>query len=322
MSWNSFILAILVLAFISGCRKDRVEPTCDCEPLPVISGPSFGWNDVVHSPHVDDPRWNPNDPNEFVVTLRIQASVYHMYKYNLASEELSMLFEGDILFQPDWGSNGWIIFCQRESSGAEEIYKIKANGDSLTQVTFTAGNHWGSWSPSCNRWNYKPFNKGFVFNDVSTGWADTVPFNFSHMGANLWLDESTIVTAGYDQTLKLNLETFATEVIAMHPPSNWGAATGEALTSDKSKVVWPHVEGLFSTNLLTGEVVKHLSSCNSDFYLSNDIHPVSNKMLAVRIKKIPDENWQDNNLLHIYSEIVILNPDGSNEQIISIPFPQ
>jgi len=53
------------------------------------------------------------------------------------------LSEAGVAQYPDWSPDGyWIVF---EKSG--QIFKIKANGDSLTQLTFGGENFFPEWSP-------------------------------------------------------------------------------------------------------------------------------------------------------------------------------
>jgi Tol biopolymer transport system component len=79
------------------------------------------------------PCFNPNNGNEFVyVHQDLEAKTTMLIKYNLLTQQQAILLpQVGIVEQPNWGVNGWIVF-----SNGKNIYKVRDNGDSLTQLTF------------------------------------------------------------------------------------------------------------------------------------------------------------------------------------------
>jgi hypothetical protein len=85
------------------------------------------------------PCFNPNNGNEFVyVDEDREAKTSMLIKYNLLSQQQVILLpKVGVVGQPKWGKNGWIVF-----SSGKNIYKVKDNGDSLTQLTFEYANQY------------------------------------------------------------------------------------------------------------------------------------------------------------------------------------
>ncbi len=66
-----------------------------------------------------------------------------LYFVDLDGRNRRLFFEGAKVYSPDWSPDGeWIVF-----SNYALIYKIKVNGDSLTQLIFEGSNHKPDWSP-------------------------------------------------------------------------------------------------------------------------------------------------------------------------------
>ncbi len=83
------------------------------------------------------PCFNPNDGNDFVyVDQDLEAKTTMLIKYNLLTQQQAILLpQVGIVEQPKWGKNGWIVF-----SDGTNIFKLRDNGDSLTQLTFEGTN--------------------------------------------------------------------------------------------------------------------------------------------------------------------------------------
>lgn len=130
-------LAFLLLLF----------PACAVDPLPYPDC-GYGWfgnlNVIYEENKINRGRVssNPTNASEFLFLNEID-SVRGIYTYNLATGETHKVV-GDfyIWSKPDWSVQDWIVF----ETGAQ-IFKVKSNGDSLTQLTFEDNNYYPSWSP-------------------------------------------------------------------------------------------------------------------------------------------------------------------------------
>jgi TolB protein len=85
-----------------------------------------------------------------------------------------LFFEGAKVYSPDWSPDGeWIVF-----SNYAQIYKIKVNGDSLTQLTFGGENFFPDWSPDGKKIAY----------DRSTNESDT---SADSSGTGIWIMDAS-----------------------------------------------------------------------------------------------------------------------------------
>ncbi|HQQ95107.1 MAG TPA: hypothetical protein PLQ93_11175 [Bacteroidia bacterium] len=140
--------SILGIAFLFfSCKKEKPssytpepvpEPSTEL-PLPACSNlppapPPFGWKDSTNNEdeNVNFFRANPVYPGVYIYCVNgkifPQNRVY-FYTYNTGIRQCVSEI-GDYL--PDVNANGWMVFSKPD----QNIYKVKLNGDSLTQITF------------------------------------------------------------------------------------------------------------------------------------------------------------------------------------------
>jgi hypothetical protein len=142
-------------AFIGACTKpDSTNPKTpdipadtsslkfECSELPAEPVP-FGWKDSLRSgeENVLQFMYNPANANEIIyMAAGDQAGSNKLYTYRLPQRERVFLgFCGP--YAPSVNSKGWVVF----SSVEQDVFKIKCNGDSLTQLTSNHVSHAPSW---------------------------------------------------------------------------------------------------------------------------------------------------------------------------------
>lgn len=132
------LIFISIFFIINTCKvKKPVEPV----PVPcpdIVDGETSKFVDFEAS-------WSPD--GNFLAYRHIPVSdsdTYGLHILDTVTKSVQYLSELGILAEdPDWSpERDWIVF---ESSG--QIFKIKANGDSLTQLTFSGENFFPEWSP-------------------------------------------------------------------------------------------------------------------------------------------------------------------------------
>ncbi|WP_165903834.1 PD40 domain-containing protein [Hymenobacter gummosus] len=106
---------------------------------------------MLDYPLVESVKYNPNDANEVAYVLTEESAPGNvmgssLYKMNLFTKQRTLL-ASDVSFTFDWGRNGWLLF----TSVGSDVWKIKANGDSLTRLTTTTGTGYPVWSPDGSR---------------------------------------------------------------------------------------------------------------------------------------------------------------------------
>lgn len=90
--------------------------------------------------------YNPNDANEAAVVVDLpDRTMSGMYRMDLRTgQRTPILTQGEVSYQLDWSRTGWILLRRNR-----EAWKIRPNGDSLTQITSTNGALTAAeaWSP-------------------------------------------------------------------------------------------------------------------------------------------------------------------------------
>ena len=91
-----------------------------------------------------------------------------------------------------------------------------------------------------------------------------------------------------------------------HPGAQW---------IDDETVFWTHLTGVYLTNIITKETTQVRATCNSYSYLYADYSPLIDKIICSRDI---GENVSESKRSYI-REIVMMDPDGSNEEVLVIP---
>lgn len=140
------LIYILLCGLLVNCHKpSKTEPAVDTPP-PVITVDSasacldlpatpvpFGWTDSTtdENKNINAFIYNPLNPDE--VICRVNGDLYgfnQVFNLNLITKK-SIPIGGTGYFLPQINKNGWIVF----SSPDNTVYKVKANGDSLSPLT-------------------------------------------------------------------------------------------------------------------------------------------------------------------------------------------
>src|ERR1043165_1728142 len=124
----------------SSCTKDKIGSCQDFADLPQ------NYNYGVASDRryfYSVPHFNPNNPNEFVCIKGDTVNHIGVFLiFNLQTSVSRSVYSSDKIWSsPRWSKKDWIVFGQQGS-----LYKIKADGDSLTRLTFTGSNHYPLWN--------------------------------------------------------------------------------------------------------------------------------------------------------------------------------
>ncbi len=139
MKIRLIILTLLLISFF-GCKKDKnVYPgggfsspeyifVCDTS----MTQPVIGWQDTTANADQDVQKilYNPIDPNEVIYVVKSKNYYSEMYVYNKRTK-IAKSIDKSIYTMPSINKFGWLTYCKANYC----IYKIKANGDSLTKLT-------------------------------------------------------------------------------------------------------------------------------------------------------------------------------------------
>lgn len=308
----SFMLFILI---ISSCRKDNLnnEIENDCEAITQNSQPPVGDNHVFDADNVTAPSYNPNNSNEIAFKQSFPGGFSKLYTFNISTKTKKMVWSGQIWSAPKWGSNNWIIF------GADHnIFKIKADGSSYTQLTFTNNCYFPIWTNIGDeflcQFNYDINNHtkthAAIFSAEGTI-LDTIKKVFS-AGASLNSERTyvaseqlysnyALITVNVDNSIKKELlET---------------KAISSLVWLDNQSFLWNEQNvGLKIMNVASKNVSFIKQTCYSKSYRHFDYHAVSDKILCSKITR----TLQDDNHILFKERIVIMNTDGTSEQELDL----
>jgi len=297
------VLILFVLFLMVGCRK---APSSNCTPLPQTS-PSFGWNYTTTQSYNYAPCYNPKNSNQFVFLQHVPSGIA-LYEYDMSSNLLTELYNGNIYYTASWGSNNWILF-----DVSNDIYKIKANGDSLTRLTTGGISCYPKWSPNSTEYIYSLYagygTSGMIANS-SGQIIDSFSLSFDSRCA--WID--TTIADLYGNKGFVVFNTVTRSQVLVYYSTDVTSYSG-ACFINTTTFTWSDYTGIYLTNIQNGQTTRVESMCDSKTYVSPSYSNLSNKVIWNKRVQIP----VNSNTMNIISTIVMMNPDGSNEQEINIP---
>jgi len=183
---------IIFITSVSSCKKKPVEIITSSAPesseeCPPFAKPSIFVTDPSHYSvygigYIPAVEMNPNNENEIIYIEGSHPN--RLMYYNLQTNEKRVLFERSVACELSWSVKGWILF-KRAELGYHSVYKIKADGDSLTQLSqydIYHHAHWNSDGTKIITFNkYKPIghktrimNENFEEIDSLNIWDHTV----------------------------------------------------------------------------------------------------------------------------------------------------
>lgn len=329
-----YAIFISLIVFVLACKKEQIEPAqyntnqsggVDTLGCPTFSSPDsmlqtlVGWSEVRYRM----PHFNPSNNDEFLFVDQIYQSPYaKLCVHNLSSGETQVILEGQTyLTQPRWHDNGWILF----RGNANVIFRIKGNGDSLTTVSNQGGFLRPIWRPDGQAWISEK-SSGFTGNieifDLEGSEIDVIPDEEVTRGD--WSADNRIVTTkGYGDSNQftwtdagnVNWQDLTFDTNSPHNPAqdvHWIPMSDEVMYSQ----LWGDISRI---NVITGQINQVREGCGGRHYAYFSINNSCSQIIAERIQ--PDTIFTDGsyNYLIRKSEIVLMNFDGTGEEVIELP---
>ncbi|MFN3917632.1 MAG: hypothetical protein ACK4K0_07810 [Flavobacteriales bacterium] len=306
------------LFLFTGCKKDLSplespdENQGECDPILPCNQVTIGggYTYIIDFENfVVAPMFNPNSESQFVYLKRSNSNLWELITYDLISKERKILYAGIIWYQPQWGKNDWILFCQND----ENIYKIKSNGDSLTKLTNSNNLHHPIWNYDGSKFLAftEASNLFSLLFDVNGNIMDTI--YFGQTNNSNFQNPNYIVSNIYQNVSFFNLNTNSLEFHYNY--SGFNSTTGGSIFwLNNTAVIYSNINGLNRLSIpdLTNQNFK--KSCNSKIYQWGDINSSKTKMIWSR----GDYTQIDECTLKYKSRIYFMDIDGNNEQEIDL----
>ena len=323
MHYSHTLRAGLVLAaLLGGCAKPDKEaaaPPCDCPDLPPFPGgigPFIRDGDATYS----FPSFNPRNPHEIAyekADYRNNANS-GLYTANLDTRQSRLIRAGiDAALQVRWGPTGWLAMTRDL-----QVWKVKANGDSLTQLTNTTYHYQPQWSPDGQRLvclEDQSARSTLVFIDPNgrpLGQLGRIPASYCQS----WSPDGTKLLVTYrgpsgDYGLGLHdLTTHqTTQLVNMQrPDGNVAHLTGAVWLPDSRNVVWTNDDGIFTFDTQTRQSTRLHAGCGTRLYEHPDVSADGRTIVVCRT----DKDSKDGMVINWSANIWLMDIDGRNERKI------
>ncbi|MDQ2795053.1 MAG: hypothetical protein M3Y12_13760 [Bacteroidota bacterium] len=314
----------------TGCAKTTEPPTptppCDCPPL-VVKPTSFMWPTVGPTLNYARPVFNPADARE-VAYLRGSTDegplgpfrIGGLWVGSLATrQQRPVLLGNDMYLQVRWGAGGWLAL-----SKGDQIWKIKATGDSLTQLTNGPAHYQPQWSPDGQRLVCFSSGNGAADQHLELLAKDGTRLPMPSLEAlngyaEAWAPDGNQLLVGLSEGSRHGLGIYdfrtgrARFLVANQPaPEGTGdSCFGAAWLPDSQAFVWCTGGGVFRTDAATGATTRLRAGCFARTYLHPSVSANGQQLIVERTDQKAIEDGTK-----IYAEIALwtMNIDGSNER--------
>ncbi|MCB0653276.1 MAG: hypothetical protein KDC85_18525 [Saprospiraceae bacterium] len=311
---NIFFLLLVVCLYFLGCHKDEtckeIEHLVDLQETSLFQTvyPSYGV-----------PYFNPNNSEEIIFFYANEESgtTEKLVKYNLISKEYYTIHEGNIGIRPRWSKKGWIIFQLWNELGNDgyNIWKIKENGDSLTQLTTSGLCFFPEWNKEGDKFIYElgyTSPTKFIIADQNGDVIDTTLVGVGGNGS--WQHDSLVANGNFQGLFIGNPYSNFYDYDLIYSLEHISQSAGGAEWINEHEIIWSHVTGVYFTNISDSITHRILKTCNAKFYQLPTYSPQLNKVIFQRVERIITDGEKGD----LYSELYMMNLDGTDEEKIEI----
>lgn len=280
-------------------------------------------------PADDYPCFNPNNAEELCFSKAVKINnglhVTEFWKVNINTGKQERIAAVQGISQPDWGKNDWILFDKLGGT----IWKVKSNGDSLTQLTFQYENYRPKWNNQTNTFlNHIPSEdpykslvirnlKGNIINYLKTFDGNGV----SNKNA-FSLDGQTIASDG--MLSRKNYGLYYYELANSTSPqllysldisqTTKALVIGVAWHPDNRHVFWTNANGLYKTDIVSKQTWQLKTACDSRLYKSLSVSPDGKTIAVAR----SDKKLVEENTINSEFSIYLMDDNRNNERKLEL----
>ncbi len=312
MKLNCFAY-LFCLFVLFGCKKDNSKITdnpppidetdsllLNCEKLPATPQP-FGWKDSTINENKNINAFFFNPLNNYEIIYQVNGDIFgynKIFLHNINTKKNLFLFNNSN-YSAQINNKGWIIFNSIDNN----IFKIKVNGDSLTQLTFNNTSIDPKWDYSNTTiYFFKKATltspslltqintKGQELNSVPIEYANTA---FAKKTSKLFYLKN------YSNRITVFLKDIATNsetlIISSNKQSNAQQNDFFNLSIDNTdeNMYWTNFDGIYKYSLSSSKIDTLYKNCGNSLFI-NPILSIRNNIMTFVHKKIKVIN---NNIL-------------------------
>lgn len=310
MNTTRYILGMLMITILFGCKRD---PLISEPPIAINTGPcpenyqlhtsdtftfvkkdlhNIFW-EIKHESHPQitnnsiEPRFNPENPYEISFISEINSN-HGLFIYNFCTNKTRFVLSSKIYYYNyNWGRNDWIYFTSYD----QNIWKIKSNGDSLTQFTQS-----GQYN---NNAKMSPDGKYILYEEAQNFWLyNTVDNSKESTGLNpqwyYWLNAEEIISTSFSDFEIYNVKTKAKDKFVTPLDDNLYPIY---LNTKSKKYYYYNADFLnenkdvyvYATDLTTHTTDTIMRMYDSYFYFIGDYNEQVDKVLVTLVL----QNWKN-----------------------------
>jgi hypothetical protein len=260
--------------------------------------------------------FSPNDPDEIALILYTpfeNQPKRELWRFNLCTGERQFLAD-QVQTTPSWSVKDWIVF-QREDA---QVWKVKSNGDSLTQLTFDRLNIRPIWHPGgekilyWKRQNVLALGKlaimdeqGQVIQELDSALGGYRTYS--------WSEDGERFSYGFGgDIIVANLESEILTTVSRVSPE----AQVEYLdwVPGQEQIVWTDDTGLYLTNLRSKETQKIRNICEGRSYTFPSVSRNGQVLMLTRI----EQELVNATTIRLSAYPVLMYTDGQNERRVPL----
>jgi hypothetical protein len=303
----------LLLSFQQGCKKEDIQ-CLDCDKCENFPKPEGGISSIRQkSLQRYAPCFNPNNMNE-ILFVKEENNNFQLVKYNLQSNVTNLLLENaNIIGQPKWGRNGWIVFISNDY----QINLLKDDGSLNKKITHSNYYLYPDWLNDSIISAEFSFNLGvpYFYSELSINGniIDTIRGSSFTYGSNNLQSENACLLYASDPNINISKRGLLTSSLTNFDNDGRNAITGICWHPNNSDIYYStYREGLYVINKNTKERKKIRNGCDSRSYRFLSISPDGKKILIERVDASDYLNktgsWTEE------AKIYIMDIDGKNER--------
>ncbi|MBI2723022.1 MAG: hypothetical protein HYX39_12680 [Bacteroidetes bacterium] len=325
MKTYSAIFTILFLLLIFSCKKPEKISTLVSTPFQEICDslppePQTGWNYTTPKKNLNysKPVYDPHDKNIlYFISGDTTGKIFLLWRLNRLNNTKSLL-DDRVLNHPQINNNGWLVYFKFDWN----IYKIKTNGDSLTQLTFDGDAQYPVWTGDGQFIYYISSAGGTVYKMNSKGSGKIV---IPSAGGSVFATDTLLFYGTMDPIADMmgvkerNMKTGVEKQVILTDVSNTSLKSIQQFFYNEKtyNFYWSNGYGLYKKNLITNEQITVINNpCfKTKYNIFYSLSPITGKIAATVVSsKVANE-------IDFYSEYHLYeyNMYGYSPQEIIIP---